>query len=58
MGISSQMLHAYKVKFKIEGGELEYLNGKRIVLEPPKKFRDIQKKLDCENSETYVSGRY
>ena len=52
------MLHAYKVKFKIEGGELEYLNGKRIVLEPPKKFRDIQKKLDCENSETYVSGRY
>ncbi len=37
-GITTQLLHAFRLKFTDISGELEYLNGKTVEAQPPEEF--------------------
>ena len=46
-GITTQMLHAYKIVIRNGEGSLDYLTGKEFSCEPPERFRAIAEELEC-----------
>ena len=46
-GITTQMLHAYKIVVRDGEGSLGYLTGKEFSCEPPERFRMIAEELGC-----------
>lgn len=44
-GLSTQLLHAYRLEFDLEGSELEYLTGKSVEAQLPYEFMKIQNEL-------------
>ncbi len=47
-GFTTQMLHAYKVKFNIKEGKLAYLDGKSVLQKPPGRFMEALRKIDID----------
>lgn len=44
-GITTQLLHAYKLKFNRTAPFLDYLEGKEVIAEPPETFHRIKTKI-------------
>ena len=44
-GLSTQLLHAYRLEFDLEGSSLAYLTGKSVEAQLPYEFMKIQKEL-------------
>lgn len=44
-GLTTQLLHAYKLTFENCTGGLEYLSGKTVIAAPPDEFLSIEKQL-------------
>ncbi|MGN0709919.1 MAG: pseudouridine synthase, partial [Anaerovoracaceae bacterium] len=45
LGVTSQLLHAYRLEFSGVSGKLSYLDGKSFTADPPASFDGIIKKL-------------
>lgn len=43
--LSNQLLHAYKIKFLHQQGQLSYLNGLEVICPLTKKFKDIKNNI-------------
>lgn len=48
-GLSTQLLHAYRLNFNLLGSELEYLSGKEIKADLPPEFKRIKDALLVKN---------
>ena len=48
-GLTTQLLHAYRLSFDIEEGPLDYLSGLEITAVPPEDFRRIENALTGDN---------
>lgn len=46
-GLTTQLLHAYRLTVKRGAGSLEYLEGRSFQAEPPERFRKIVEDLGC-----------
>ena len=44
-GLSTQLLHAYRLEFDLDGSKLEYLTGKSVEAQLPYEFMKIEKEL-------------
>ena len=44
-GLSTQLLHAYRLEFDLKGSSLEYLTGKSVEAQLPYEFMKIKKEL-------------